>query len=423
MLFLVATLGGAVRKWMTSSGAVGNVVLLIQMTLPFILVFYRSYDGKLPFGKFRVLTIYFAYMVFHIINPMQLTIFHGILGVMIYGPIWLVVFYYYVNRQLFVPERYMKWFVILAGVEIILGFVQYQLPGDNILNKYANEEIIKNIALVNNTVRITGTFSYLSGFTAYMMFFPFMVWAMIRLRYNAWFIAITMSFGLVACFMTGSRGGTAIYIVYMGCILFREYPMKELISFAGKLMIPALVGLMLILLAKKVPIASQIEKAYNNFAGRVTENRQRGEESARIWGDLSGFDYNRYKYPVLGIGMGATYQGATILFGTSPYAMEYGYAESEFGKVILEGGFVLFSLKIILATVLVFNLSFKGPIRLAIWGTLVYAAPIVFNVHNAAFLMMGIILMDNIIWRQNKKAFEDEITRRKEMEASLISEV
>jgi hypothetical protein len=79
--------------------------------------------------------------------------------------------------------------------------------------------------------------------------------------------------------------------------------------------------------------------------------------------------------------------------------------ESEFVKVVLEGGFLLMLLKMLMAAALVQQLCFGGKLfKLALWGALVYAAPIVFNVHNASFLMLGLIYIDSAAWQAKRQA-------------------
>jgi hypothetical protein len=150
-------------------------------------------------------------------------------------------------------------------------------------------------------------------------------------------------------------------------------------------------------------VVERAQKATDNFIDRVTKLKERGEQSRRLTYGLDLF-YIRDKFesPIIGVGTGAVYQGSTILFGKSPYVIRFGYVESEFVQVVLEGGIVMLLFRIILATLLVMNLSFKGPITWLIWFCIIYAVPIVFNVHNAAFLMMGLMLVDNIIWRQKQ---------------------
>ena len=125
ILFLLAALGGAVRKWGTSSGAVSNVILGLQMIVPFLMVYFRSPNCYTPFNQHKILLIYFFYMAFHIIHPLQLTFMHGVFGILVHGGFWLGLFYYFSNRHLFDPRQYMGIFLIVAIIEVLLAFIQY----------------------------------------------------------------------------------------------------------------------------------------------------------------------------------------------------------------------------------------------------------------------------------------------------------
>lgn len=400
--FLVAVVGGAIRKWFTTSGAVGNAVLGIQMVLPFAWYVFRSPGYVHPFSLFKVLPFYVAYLVFHILNPMQHTYFHGLFGFLIYGAFWLGLFYYLANREKFNFQPIIWWFIIVALVEMVLGFIQYVLPQGHVLNKYAQERH-ENIATIADSVRITGTFSFLSGYTAYLMFHAFLVWALIRLKMPNWLTMGIAAFGLIAAFMTGSRGGTLIYLAILGPVFLREFNGPQLVRFAGSLIIPAAIIFLGLIASGNKVVMERAQKASGNFIDRVTRLQERGEQAKRLTYGLDLFTIrDKFESPIIGVGTGAIYQGATILFGKSPYVIRFGYVESEFVQVVLEGGIIMLIFRLILATLLVRSLSFMGPIRWVIWICIIYAVPIVFNVHNAAFLMMGIMLVDNIIWRQKE---------------------
>lgn len=397
-LFLVASLGGAIRKWGTSSGAVSNTILGIQMVIPFLMLYFRSANCYSPFAQHRILIFYFGYMVYHIIHPLQYTLWHGLFGMLVHGGFWLGLFYYFSNRHLFRPQQFMKWFLVIAILEIVLAFVQYALPPNHVLNKYASDLI--EVATVGDKVRVTGTFSFLSGYTAYMMFYCLMVWTMARLRFPQWMVFTAVVFGVAATFMTGSRSLLVIFILFMGAMLFTEYPARTVFSVLGRLIIPAMIFTAVVLLYKKIPLGDQISLAYGNFMGRVDANAKSGEQTNRLLTDWYYIQNGRYQHPIAGIGLGATYQGATQLFGTSPYVWEFGYVETEFSRVLLEGGLIILFFKTALALIMAFNLSFGGAARWIVWFVVAFGQPIVYNPHNASFLLLGIILLDNVVWRQ-----------------------
>jgi hypothetical protein len=416
LLFLVATLGGAIRKWYTESGLLSNFVLFVQMMVPFLMYIFRSSNTNSPFEKFNILYLYFFYLGFHIIYPLQLTFYHGIFGMIIHGGFWLLLFYYISNRHVFNPKQLMNTFIIIGILEVVLGFIQYQLPTTHFLNRYANMEIIKNIAIVGDRPRITGTFSFLSGYTAYLIFAAMLVWAFIRLKYPPWIVFTATICIFITGFMTGSRTATVMNIVILLPVFIQEYSLKIVTSVAGRLIIPLGIVVMVSLLYKDVPGLNQVNKAYENFMERVETNRRSGEQTSRFFTDIRYIQYANWQHPLLGVGLGATYQGATYLFGTSPYVIEFGYVESELTRIALEGGIVMIFFKLILGILLVKNLMIRGLMRWIVFFTFSLFNPIVFNVHNAAFIAMGIILVDNIIWRQGLKEWEER--KRKEEEVS-----
>jgi hypothetical protein len=143
----------------------------------------------------------------------------------------------------------------------------------------------------------------------------------------------------------------------------------------------------------------------DNFIERTTSLQERGEQSKRLTWGLDKFnDSKKFVSPWIGIGTAATYQGSTILFGKSKEVYRFGFIESEFVQVILEGGIIIFLFRIALIVMLVSLLSYPPSIKIFIAALLIYGFPTVFNVHNASFMMMGLMLTDNLIWRNQQEA-------------------
>lgn len=411
-IFLVVMLGGAVRKWFTTSGIIGNVILLVQIVLPFLMYALSSAKTNNPLGNSRILSFYVFFLIIQVFNPLQYTIFHGVLGILVHGMFWVGMFFYFANRDFFTLDKYITSIILLVVGQVALAFIQYGLPTTHVLNKYAHESV-NQIAVIADRVRVTGTFSYLSGYTAFLLFYAFFIWALIFKRVAPWLIFSLMLAGLAASFMTGSRSGVLLYLIFIGFALYENYKLREIAPLIFKLSIPLLVIFTIFLASKSNELLGQVETAYTNFYERTTGLQKVGEQNRRLTGDFGYFKGDRFKYPVFGIGTGATYQGATILFGVSPYVQEFGYAEAEFVKIVLEGGFVLIILKALLAAVLVSKLCFGSKLfKIVLWVGLVYGIPMVFNVHNASFLMLGLIYVDSAAW---------QALRARQREVSLIS--
>jgi hypothetical protein len=401
LLYFVVTIGGgALRKWIFTDGAVGNFILLLLMVMPFTFLYFLKAGIISPFKRFNILYLLTAVLAYHIINPYQHTIFHGLLGVLVYAPFWLGSFYLIANRHAFRLEA-LRWvFLGVAMVEIFLCFVQYSLPPDHVLNKYAVERV-SGIAMVGDAVRVTGTFSFLSGLTAYTVFHAFLCWAILRWRFPPWVFFSFLLAGLILCFMAGSRSGTLIYIGLAFGILVHEFPPRLLGRLAFQYILPSVLIFFVVIRLGNGPVFDNANRAIDNFVNRVSTLSERGEQNKRVFMGLEKFDdFSYFPDPILGVGAGATYQGANILFGKSDAVTRFGYYESEFVQSFLEGGVVMLILRIALILTLLRQLPFTWPIKWFLFICMIYGLPIIFNVYNAAFLMMGIALVDNTMYWQ-----------------------
>jgi hypothetical protein len=305
-----------------------------------------------------------------------------------------------VNRLFIDIRPLIPWVILFCIIEIVLGFVQYLLPPDHILNKYAAIDQLGEsqiVALVGSSARITGTFSYISGYTAFLIFAIFFVWALIRANYNKLIISFLLSGTLIANLMTGSRSSVFLVCLFLFLIIFSEFTIETINSFLKSLLLPFLLFLMLFLTKGSVGIEKIIQNAYYNFDERRAINAQTGEQSRRITWDLEELFVNsRFKHPFFGVGLGATYQGATSVFGTSDYVKEYGYYENDLPRIVLEGGFFLLIIRIGLYLWLFSWLEFNRLSKFILFIVFIYSIPIVFNIYNSLFLALGLIFIDNI---------------------------
>lgn len=405
LILLVFTfISGALRKWVFESGSVGNVILLLQLIVPYLIVMYMYGIGFIRDKS--ILFVYIAYLIIALFNPLNKTIFHGLLGIVLYLSFWWLVYLYYLKREYINLRPVLNIILFFCSVEIILGFIQYQLPASNILNKYADlKQLGENadIALVGDSVRITGTFSYISGYTAFLTFLILFVWALISFQYNINLTAFLLMGCMVATLMSGSRSAALIMLTILIIMLLSEFNQRTIASFIKKLLLPGIIFLLIFLLKGTIGIEDKIAKAFTNFDERRKENAISGEQRQRIFGDLEEIfiDY-RGKYPVLGVGLGSTYQGATAVFGTSDYVKEYGYYEGELPRIVLEGGFVLLFFKLVLVIWVISWIEVNTISKITLFILIFYAIPIVFNIYNSIFLALGLILLDNAQLQKKK---------------------
>jgi hypothetical protein len=397
-IFLFTLITGALRKWFFTPGITSNIILLFQLILPIVLSILHQ--GFSILSKQNIFKFYFLFLLISAFNPLNLTIFHGIFGIILHLGFWWMLGYYYKNRLFIDVRPLFPWVILFCSIEIILGFVQYQLPADHFLNKYAAIDQLgqgQSIALVGDSVRITGTFSYLSGFTAFLIFLILFIWSLIRANYSKRIISFLLSGTIIATFMSGSRSSSLIIFIIIFLIIISEFTTEAINGFIKSLLLPIILVFLFFLSKGSLGFVNIFDKAYSNFDERRTLNAHSGEQSKRVFWDLQELfvDY-RGKFPIFGVGLGSTYQGATSIFGVSDYVKDYGYYENELPRIVLEGGFFLLFFRVILFIWLLSWLDLNKLSKVFCFIIFIYAIPTVFNIYNSIFLSLGLIFLDNM---------------------------
>lgn len=142
----------------------------------------------------------------------------------------LKVYFYYLPLVFMMPylfrteqemTRQLTWFALLALPICLLGVVQWYAGPTSILNVYAQREAMDGAAAVgfgfgmDERARITGTFSYLTGHTTFVVFFITLSLVLLAVRETRWKWliggAILPLLGVNAL-MGGSRASIAIAI-------------------------------------------------------------------------------------------------------------------------------------------------------------------------------------------------------------------
>lgn len=394
---LFSVLSGAIRKWLLPNNSVGNVILLIQLIIPFYFGVF-TFNKKIvsPFKKYKLLIIYLGLLFLLAINPMNLTLFHGLFGIILYLGFWFMILFYTANRQYFETNKLTTLAIILGSIEVVLGFVQYNMPESHFINKYADPSQVQSIATVGQRVRIAGTFSFLGGMSSFLIFYAFLLWVMLRKGYNKQLIIVLLIAGFAISFMTGSRGTVFSFIIILSVMIISEFrnsgALRKLLLQA--FLFSVFVASISYFLGDRFGIGKQIEIAWENFDNRVQSNRMNGEENRRVLEPILGVINFHGEYPVVGVGLGASYQGATALFGSSRYVQEFGYYEGEWERIILEGGFVLFIFRIFLFIVLFRALNMPILTKVLLMLFTFFFCAMVFNIYNQVFYFLGLMMLD-----------------------------
>lgn len=395
VIFIFSICSGAIRKWAIDSDFLNNVILGVQIVLP--LSFFLLRAGKQYYFN-PLMNIYALLLLALALNPMNLTIFHGVFGFLLHFGFWFAMFFYVRYNKFFDFRKLISLFIVLSLIELAVGYIQYTLPPEHFLNRYANQETIQNIAKVGDSVRITGTFSYLGGFTSFLLFYSFLIWTLIRLSYRPFWVILLFLLGMVGCFMSGSRSSLYLYLIIGVMMVFSEFKARKIFQLVASLTIIIVVGgTSIYFLGNRLSgVENLVNKSYTNFESRRLSNQNSGEEQGRIIKTIGDVVFFNGDNPTLGVGLGSTYQGANAVWGVSSYVANFpDFLEEEPARIVVEGGYILFIFKIVLFVSLFSRLHIPKLIKVILVILIFLFVPLVFNVYNAVFLFLGLSMLDN----------------------------
>jgi len=273
--------------------------------------------------------------------------------------------------------------------------VQYVSAPDSWVNRYAVAEGQNdaNSAFVGDAVRASGTFSYIAGYTAFLTLLLFYIIARVKEHPKSpWNFPIIL-FGFYGSLLSGSRSIMVIYAVTL--ILF--FVLETDLFKKGQQLIKPIIFTILIVLANfafndPIGINKRFERSWGNFSDRWTANSGEGED--RLFLDLKEALLNDFEYNYTGVGLGSTYQGATSIWGTSPL-LDGMYFEGELYRLVVEGGFMLLLFRFLLLGFILSKLNFSMFFKLYLFVIIGIYSMYIFNVYNAIFLALGLIILDS----------------------------
>jgi hypothetical protein len=391
-LFLFSVLNGAIRKWIfVGNSGVNNLLLFGQMLAPFIIVAFmrreKNWFSYFPLVPYAIALVAFA------LNPMNMSLFHGLFGFFLHFGFWLLMLTYIHEREAFPLEKMIKPMLIVCLVEGILSFIQFQLPIEHPLNRYESGDAISGFE--GGGVRVTGTFSYISSYSAFLFFFGFFIWAlMVEQKRPIVLIYVLAVLAVLAAFMNGSRSTVLPVVVF---ILFGLLSYGNVLSkIRALLVIPVLLVLaMLFGLGNRFPA---IGKAYDAFMTRVEYGQRTGESSNRAlesFIEVTTFDSRN---PLFGLGLGATYQGANQVWGKSHYVAQYGYFEEEPERVMLEGGYALLIIRALLFLLLIKQLKIPLLLSVPVMVYIFFLTQMISSTYQALFTFFGLAILDKMYY-------------------------
>ncbi|HEV7503814.1 MAG TPA: hypothetical protein VGS07_02780 [Thermoanaerobaculia bacterium] len=363
MLLLV--LEGAIRKWLLPGAQDLVYFAKDALFLGAYLGYFRSRARRAahPQAPLLYATLAFgaALGLLEVFNPKLPNLLVGLLGFKSY---FLYVPLLFVVPAVFPDDaalaRFLQRYMLIVFPVVMLSIAQFFSPAGSILNTYAQPTDVASISTFGSSkfVRTTGTFSYISGYTAYLLTTTLLI--MIILTTTRWrfrgnlVVYAALGTTLLGIMMSGSRGPifllALVFPLYWWLAVVRE---KQ----SGRTFVRLLVGLGLLVAG----LRSAGEEAVTAFSQRASGSQDVGSRLTAPF--ESPVDMLPYA-GLLGYGIGATHQAAAALTGGVENTwLGTVVPESESGRVMLELGPVGFFF-VYLARMALALFAFRQALRL-----------------------------------------------------------
>jgi hypothetical protein len=333
---------GALRKWVLPQASD-----LIYFLKDFVLIgaYLRYYGFSSSERKAVFMNNSLGFLIFIASGWCLFQTFNASLGSPIVGIFGLKNYIFYIPLIWMLPNlfqselelyKFLRSYLALTIPVGIIGIIQFFSPADSILNSYAPGEVT-NVATfgVKNYVRITGTFSYIGSYGAYLIVsFGLLVTLLTTRQSYVWKLINILATLLVVTnsFMNGSRS----VVFALALFLIGYFGIKILTLASNNLRLIGQFSLAAIVIATVAFI--WFKPAIETFTLRTTQNKDVG---GRIIDTLQQpFLFVQYK-ELDGYGTGATYPGTQTLrkaLNLPPGEPVPPVYEPEPGRVMLELG-------------------------------------------------------------------------------------
>jgi hypothetical protein len=396
-VFVLMVFEGALRKWVfpwaQAQIYLVKDAILLAVYLGFILESRRTISSARRVGAIKaILVVSFVFGALEVFNPNSPSVLVGLMGLkayFLYAPVAFILPYAFKSREhLFILIRR---YIVMAIPVAVLGFLQIMAGPESSLNTYVSHSedapaLLAHFGSTEDLVRTAGTFSYISGYTAFLGSVGFLAigynmaqgW---RLKNNMMpLVALTLVVG--AMFTTGSRAPIYILLTTAPVILWlaatsRVLPGGTAMRFIFLVPIMALIA---------VNVSPQ---AFQAFMERAAEA---DSASMRIFSPIDQTMGALSNAPALGIGIGTTHPSALTIMGAESawWINEDLLTEDEMARVTVELGLIgLLVTYVVRLLVAVFAVrcatSFKDPayralgIALAVHLAVGIITPIILN--------------------------------------------
>ncbi|MEQ8994951.1 MAG: hypothetical protein RID53_00410 [Coleofasciculus sp. B1-GNL1-01] len=393
-VLFILVVEGALRKWIFPQAS--DLIYFLKDFL--LLGAYLSYFGFLKSTRqSRVKNLWINMLIFFVtgwcifqaFNPSLGSLVVGIFGLrgyLLYIPlIWIIPNLFQSRGEL---EQFLRSHLLLVIPVGILGIAQFFSPPSSPINVYAPGDVADVATFGGGTgiVRVTGTFSYLSGFSVYLLVCFALLIPLVSLKQSRRWQSIYITellLVVVNSFMTGSRGLIISEILF----LFGYFGIRAFILPSG--VVRLIKRFFVPILGISLAVTFWFQPAIEVFWMRTTSNQDLPE---RIQRNLTQpFEFFQYK-ALDGYGTGATHQATPAL--RAALDLPRGELiptqfEGEMGKVSLEIGPIGFFLWYALRASLVVYLG------LLVWKLKI---PFLRQLALAAFLIHAINLRGQVVF-------------------------
>jgi hypothetical protein len=340
---VMAIFEGAIRKWAIPSAQELAYFLKDIVLIGAYLRFYMSPDSvvrswviKAPMG---IITLCCGIVSLSAMNPnigSWILALYGIKIYMFYIPLAFMMPYLYSNKEEW--QQGLFWFAMLALPVCLLGVVQFTFPGDSFWNVTAHGGEGTTMGTTDSKIRVTGTFSYITGFGTFLAIQAGLHMALLVNKIPKWqFLALLVNLPLLAGsgLMSGSRTAS-ISMVAIGAGFLLVSMFQQVGS--GKstfLVVGAAMGIVVL------GIGAFFTEAKSQFTGRVA-NADTDTLAFRVMGmPLKSVEYAMNQGGGFGFGIGMTHpaleQIRKKLQIAKPRDMPPTY-DAELGQVLVELG-------------------------------------------------------------------------------------
>ena len=345
--FVIALIEGAIRKWILPQGQELVYFLKDIFLIGAYLRFFIGAPPDLRGWRLRIPTtvilLLCAMVAMSALNPAIGSPLMAIYGVKIYFmylPLVFMMPYLFRTEEEMVRE--LTWFALLAIPISALGFLQFKSDAFSVLNVYAQGEYVETGAVgfgVGEKIRVTGTFSYITGHSTFVILFTALHFVLLSLKETKWkWVLLGVSLPMLAAntLMNGSRSSVvAIIFVVIGLGLAAA---SGRVGTDKRFLTILMVGGLFSVGAT----AYLFRNAWENWYARFESSGSTGEIKARTvdWAGTA-FTMATKEGGFFGYGIGSTHPAVEALrrrFGIKAPKIMTPVYDNEIGQVMVELG-------------------------------------------------------------------------------------